>query len=205
MQHVNAIEWKFDKQVAQALTPRCLVEIKLAAGAAVEITAEDPDGELHSLGTYISRESTKHKFRLDGYVQLHLNAESEFGYQVVVRELAQTEKLNNDPPPQPIPETNILQRIRQRAAQEAGVLRENFLENDTGLQGYEISDEDDGAFEEQKLAKLQADKKRLAERRKKDRDRDARVQPTSAKPDSVRDGDDSKPAVQEPVPDGNKD
>lgn len=110
-------------------------------------------------------------------------------------DLSVGEQHDHEPPPPPPQPDNLLAQIREKVRLEMGVTREKFLENDTGLPGYERDDDDDDIFEEEeeiarKMAKEKSEKERAEKERKKDDEKAVTDDKTEQRPPS----DKEKPA-----------
>lgn len=140
---------KVDKVADFEMPGRCIALVSVASLDPVQV-------EIDGIPVAVIAGKGKLRERLEGEV-LTLRSKTPFGAQVEMRPLQKSEPVDLEEPPLPNPAMNYLAKLREKVRREMGVTREMFLENDTGLPGYEIEDDTDGLFEEElsELAKLQ--------------------------------------------------
>lgn len=133
------------KNWAEPLPGKCVVVVKTAGEAPV--TVETIDGEGFATILSVAPFNTTIRERVDA-VEIRASSPKPFGFDLQVRALQEDEPRNEDPVPEPASVNNYLAMIREKVRREMGVTRESF-DNDTGLPGYELEDDDPGLFEEE--------------------------------------------------------
>lgn len=141
------------KEAEYLIGPKTDVTLKIPAGANFRLEALDANGEITTLGMYNPSVLTIERFRLNGYAALMVSGEYLPEISTRVRQVQEPHDHNPvERKPQP---DNMLAKIRQKVKREMGGLqRESFLENDTGLAGYELDEDEPERFEEEILADL---------------------------------------------------
>lgn len=138
------------KKKSFGLPPKASIILDLAAGEKVKVSAQAAGGASALVGEYQPTTAIKETVRLDGFDTLVV--ESTQGTSLVPKILARQvgEFIDQRPPPERPKPSNQLAKIRESVRMTMKVQREQFLENDTGLKGYEIDDDD--VFLEEEIA-----------------------------------------------------
>lgn len=142
------------KQVDYPLPARCRVRITLRAGDDCIVSAATEDGQVQDLGNFKPIGQLTEKFDLRGFNRLIIDGKKPIAPHVIIRHIETEEPHDDLPVPERPKPQNILQQIRQTVRDELLRGRESFLTNNTGLQGYEIDDDDDGEFPSDVIDKL---------------------------------------------------
>lgn len=173
------------------------IRIKLAAMTHVEVKANshemlclsfiDQDGQEypHQAGHAIRLKSNVEGFSEIRIWPIGKPKTYDIGYSVHVKHLRQVEPTDHEPAPEGRKPMNILAQLRERARQDAGVTRENFMESDTDHLGYEVDGEDE--FEEEILERTQTERKRRRDNAQSDNS-DTNVSDSSTDPADDSDG-----------------
>lgn len=151
---IYADRWSAHKKSAKVAIPnRCNVEI-LAAGigelALLAHPSDPEDGSACIVHAGLNRIYIKGNF--DGYAALEVVGK-EFGMSVSVNGVELAEPLDMAPPPPRKQSKNLVGKLRDRFRAEQGNVREAF-DNDTGLPGHEIDDDEPVEFEEEQIARI---------------------------------------------------
>lgn len=154
MRTFNAEDHREAKQVDYPLPARCRVRVTLRGGDDCLVSAATPDGQVHELGNFKPIGQMTEKFDLRGFNRLIIDGKKPISPSVVIRHIELEEPHDDLPVPEKVQPVNILQQIRQTVRDELMRGRESFLENNTGLRGYEIPDEDEGQFPSDVLANM---------------------------------------------------
>jgi hypothetical protein len=101
------------------------------------------------------------KANLDGFSSVTVIGK-EFGLLLKVNGMKAGEPLDDLPPPTPVPPRNLLQKMRQHARQQIGVMREAAM-NDTAFPGHELDDDSPDEFEEEAVARIKREQKERKE------------------------------------------
>lgn len=156
MKKIDASRFKTFKQERFGLLPKCRVAITFPGGTDCDISAVKDDGECLSIGHVANGHMFTEHFELTGFRELLLTSKKEMAADVRIRAVELEEPHDDRPPPEKVPADNILQQIRRTMRQELERIggRESFIENNTGLAGYEIAEEDDGSTTSEMLHAL---------------------------------------------------
>ncbi len=139
-QHVTAKEG-----LTWATKIKTVLHINAATAGSITLSGITPDGEPHVL--YSVDKQLHVKNTIEGYTKFHLQMTKDGSADITANDRQITEPMDREPAPLPIEQNNIIARMRQEAKQQMGIQREAFLDNDTGLPGYET--EADYTFEEE--------------------------------------------------------
>lgn len=147
MKMINANDWlRIEKEHQQKLSPKSKIELR-AAGIeqVVAIVVDMAGNEIPVANDYNLSLSTS----LAGFCVIKLQSKKPFGLYLKVIESQLDEPRHDEPAPKRDNTNNLLARMREKVRQELGVTREAFAERDIDLPGYEISEDDEGDFEEE--------------------------------------------------------
>ena len=131
---------------------------------------------------------TKRTLKLRGVESIVLKAENpkpEWCYAFKARPLQAGEPVDNIPPPDPAPASNLLKQMQDQFRRQMGVTREEFSDRPEHLPTYELDDNEPGLFEEEEQYiaaardKLEKRQQRLEEKRNADAEREASEPPQS--------------------------
>jgi len=151
MRKITANSWQpVDKEMQIISGPdgNCNLHINAATPGEITLSGINMEGEVICLYSEPRQLHIKNNF--EGFDHFLLKMTKPGGAQIIVNGKETGEPMNHEPPPAPIETNNIIARMRETARQQMGITREAFLENDTGLPGYE--NEPDYTFEEEEHA-----------------------------------------------------
>lgn len=152
---LNAFHWSAHKGGYKIPTPeRFTAEITVAGVGELLLVGHTEDGSV-ILHSDLNRLYIRANF--EGFQALEIRGK-EFGCKIKLDGVELGEELDQAPPPARKQPTNLLQKLREKARQEMGYRREQFLENNTGLPGYE---DDIELFEEDEIAIAEAERNKV--------------------------------------------
>lgn len=143
-------EWFATKKHQEALTPSASILLTTSSTDPVAISAVDEDGEV--IPVLVHNGTQTSNFKLVGFREIQISCKTLCGVKFSINERQVDEPHNHEAPPAPPMPDNLMAQLREKVRAELGVNRENFLENDTPFDGYEIPDDAPDVFEEDEAA-----------------------------------------------------
>lgn len=152
--NLNAHNLVIKKEHRHALNPRSSVLVKMPAGAIGKIFAVTDENQSVLLDQLDGGPRKTYRYNLQNFIEVAISLKAACHVDVEVRDRQVEEPHDKQPVPEKPVATNILQRLRQTVKTEMASQREHFLENNTGMAGYEIDDEEPERFEDEIIASL---------------------------------------------------